>query len=90
MTIANAQYIINNVYYSGSSSFSFQKPDGGVVSLTLNAGHYAQKPLYMDTVYNTSAGKAGYMVYNSFLGDIDQTRAEYARVFNKFSASGNQ
>jgi carboxyl-terminal processing protease len=88
MTIANADYIINNVYYSGSSVFKFQRPDGGIVDIALNAGHYTQKPLYLDTVYNTTGGKAGYMVYNSFLGDIDQTRAEYARVFTKFSQAG--
>ena len=88
MTITNATFIINNVYYNLTSLFSFQKPDGSIVDITMNAGHYVQKPLYLDTVYNTAVGKAGYMVYNSFLGDIDHSRAEYARVFNKFSQVG--
>ncbi|MEJ7610111.1 MAG: S41 family peptidase [Ferruginibacter sp.] len=88
MMTSYAAFIVANVYKSSSSSFTFQKPDGSVISLTLNAGNYSLKPLYMDTVYNTSSGKAGYMVYNSFLGDINQSAAEYARVFNKFSAEG--
>jgi carboxyl-terminal processing protease len=88
ITTGNAQFIIDNVYNSNTASFTFAKPDGSSVDLTLNAGHYTKKPLYMDSVYTTPSGKAGYFVYNSFLGDMNQSAAEYARVFNKFSAEG--
>jgi len=88
ITTSNSQYIIDNIYKAVSADVTFTKPDGTSVDLNLQAAHYADKPVYLDTVYNSANGNIGYLVYNSFLGNIDQTAAEYARVFNKFSSAG--
>ena len=88
ITTSNSQYIIDNIYKAVSADVTFTKPDGKSVDVNLQAAHYADKPVYLDTVYNSANGNIGYLVYNSFLGNIDQTAAEYARVFNKFSSAG--
>ena len=88
ITTSNSQYIIDNIYKAVSADVTFTKPDGTSVDLNLQAAHYADKPVYLDTVYNSANGNIGYLVYNSFLGNIDQTGAEYARVFNKFASAG--
>ena len=88
ITTSNSQYIIDNIYKAVSADVTFTKPDGSSVDLNLQAAHYADKPVYLDTVYNSVNGNIGYLVYNSFLGNIDQTAAEYARVFNKFASAG--
>lgn len=88
ITTSNSQYIIDNIYKAVSADVTFTKPDGSSIDLNLQAAHYADKPVYLDTVYNSANGNIGYLVYNSFLGNIDQTGAEYARVFNKFASAG--
>ena len=88
ITTANATFIIDNIYKSTTASVTFVKPDGTSVDISLNAAHYQKKSVYMDTVYNTISGKAGYLVYNSFLGNIGASAAEYSRVFSKFAAAG--
>lgn len=88
MATTNSNYIVNSVYNSNSGSFRFTKPDGTVVTVALNAAHYSTKPVYMDTVYSTTAGKVGYLGYNSFLGDQPRIAAEYGRVFSKFANAG--
>lgn len=88
ITTSNAQYIIDNIYKAVSADVSFTKPDGTSVDINLQAAHYADKPVYLDTVYNSLNGNIGYLVYNSFLGNITQTTTEYARVFGKFAAAG--
>ena len=87
ITTANSTSIINNVYYSTSTSFLFTLPDGTTVAKTINAGHYAEKPVYKDTVYNLGSKRIGYLVYNSFLGKAATINAEFQRVFNHFTAS---
>lgn len=87
ITTSNSQYIIDNIYKAVSADVTFTKPDGTSIDVNLQAAHYADKPVYLDTVYNSANGNIGYLVYNSFLGNIDQTAAEYARVFNKFASA---
>ncbi len=79
--------ILDNVYYSASTSFEFTKPDGTTLTTTLNAGHYTEKPVYLDTVYNIGSQKIGYLVFNSFLGNQEKISAEFDRVFSKFAAA---
>lgn len=87
ITTGNAGSIVDNVYYATQTSFKFVKPDGSEASITLNAAHYTDRPVYMDTVYNTGAQKVGYLVYNSFLGNQTQVSAEFQRVFSGFASS---
>jgi carboxyl-terminal processing protease len=86
ITTGNADFIVNAVYNATSSSFTFQKPDGSTVSLTLQASHYTEKPVYLDTVYSIAGKKIGYLVFNSFLGNVNSIRSEFQRVFNHFAS----
>ncbi len=85
ITTGNASFIIDAVYNSTNSSFTFQKPDGNSATITLQAGNYTEKPVYLDTVYNYGDKKIGYLVFNSFLGNINSINAEFQRVFNHFA-----
>ncbi|MDB5201936.1 MAG: hypothetical protein JWQ27_1345 [Ferruginibacter sp.] len=88
ITTSNASMIVSAVYESDNTSFSFQKPDGTVQNLSLQAGHYTEKPVYLDTVYTAGSRKVGYLVFNSFLGNTANIASEFQRVFSKFSAAG--
>lgn len=81
---SNATAIVNAIYYSTTVSLTLLKPDNNSVDITLNAGLYQDKVVMLDSVYTVGAGKAGYMVYNSFLGDSAQTVNEFTRVMNRF------
>lgn len=86
ITTANSTSIVNNLYYSASATVQFQKPDGSNVTLNLAAGHYSDKPVYLDTVYNIGGKKIGYLVFNSFLGNVNQLNNDLQRAFNDFSS----
>lgn len=85
ISTANSDFIVNAVYNSAGCSITLQKPDLSTVSITLSAGHYAQKPVYLDTVYNAGGKTIGYLVLNSFLGNTSQINAEFQRVFARFA-----
>ena len=86
MTIANSDFIVNNVFYSSSSSFTFLKPDGTSVDVTLTATTYPQKTVYLDSVYTIGSKTIGYMVVNSFLGDTAKIYSEFNRVITNFAS----
>jgi C-terminal processing protease CtpA/Prc len=88
ITTSNANFIVDNIYNSTNTTITFQKQDGSFTTVTLNAGHYTEKPVYLDTVYNMGNKRIGYMVFNSFLGNMGQIQSEFARVFNHFSSQG--
>jgi len=87
MTASNATFIVNSVFYSANSTFTFTKPDGTSVDISLTATTYPQQTVYLDTVYNISSKTIGYMVLNSFLGDTSQIFSDFQRVMNNFSAN---
>lgn len=88
ITTGNTSFITNNVYEAESTSFTFVKPDGNAVNISLNAAHYKEKPVYLDTIYTNNNKKTGYLVFNSFLGDQEQISSEFQRVFNRFAGAG--
>jgi carboxyl-terminal processing protease len=88
ITTGNATVITNAVYESASSTFTFQKPDGTSVNITLNANAYNEHPVVLDSVYTAGSKKAGYLVFNSFLGDTAQISNDFNRVFSRFSREG--
>jgi C-terminal processing protease CtpA/Prc len=90
ITPSNANAIIAAVYQSSSSSFTFTKPGGENVNITLNAAGYQEHPIFLDSVYTNGGKKTGYLVFNSFLGDTTEIYNEFSRVFNRFSAAGVQ
>jgi len=85
MTIANSDFIVSNVFYSATSTFTFLKPDGTSVDISLNASTYSQQTVYLDSIYTIGAKTIGYMVLNSFLGDTAQINSDFQRVMNIFS-----
>lgn len=82
----NADGIIQAVYNSTIGSFLFERPNATDTTITLKASSYKEHPLLFDSVYTTGAGKTGYFVFNSFLGDTVEIRNEFTRIFNKFSS----
>lgn len=84
----NRDFIIKAVWESPNSSFTFVKPDGSSVDLSLSAGTYRERPLYMDSVYTVNSKKVGYMVFNSFMGDTTSTYNDFQRVFSRFANEG--
>lgn len=86
ITTANSTFIVNSVFYSATSTFTFLKPDGTSVDITLNASQYSQQTVYLDSIYNTGGKTIGYMVLNSFLGDTAQIFSDFQRVMNNFSS----
>jgi C-terminal processing protease CtpA/Prc len=86
ITTSNADFIVQGVWNSTSSSFTFLKPDNTTVDLTLTAATYQEHPVILDSVYNINSKKIGYFSFNSFLGDTVEIYNEFARVFNRFAA----
>ena len=86
ITTGNAEAIVDAIYYSSNVNLKLQKPDGTTTDVALAAASYQQQPVALDSVYSVGGKKAGYMVYNSFLGDSLQTMTEFQRVFNRFAA----
>ena len=83
---AAIEFIVDKVFYSNSTSFTFEKPDGTSVDVTLNAATYQQDPIFLDTVYNINGNKIGYFVFNSFLGDTAQIYNSFSNIFSNFAA----
>jgi len=90
ITTSNANFIVQNVYESGNTSFTFQKPDGTSVNVSLEARTYQENPIILDSVYSLNGRKVGYFVYGSFLGDTTQMYNNFNRIFNGFSSQGVQ
>jgi len=86
ITTSNANFIIDAVYNSSASSFTFKKPDGSSVDISLNSGAYNDQPILFDSVYTVGAKKVGYFVFNSFLGDTTSIYNHFLGIFNRFAA----
>lgn len=84
MTVANADYIVANVYKSPTSTFKFLKPDGTTTEINLSAATYQEHPIYLDSVYTAGNKKVGYMVFNSFLGDTTEIFNRFSQIFSRF------
>lgn len=85
---SNTDFIVQNVFQSASTAFTFQKPDGTNVDIILNAASYQENPVILDTVYTISSKKIGYFSFNSFLGDTTQIYNAFQRIFSNFSGQG--
>lgn len=81
----NQDFIVNAVFYSATSTFTFIKPDGTSVDITLNATTYPQQTVYLDSVYTINSKKIGYMVMNSFLGDTATIDNDLKNVMDNFA-----
>jgi C-terminal processing protease CtpA/Prc len=86
ITTSNSTIIVDAVYNSTQTSFTFIKPDSSTVNITLNAAHYKEHPVVLDSVYTINSKKIGYLVFNSFLGDTIEINNEFNRLFSKFAS----
>jgi C-terminal processing protease CtpA/Prc len=55
ISTSNADFIVNAVFNSPSSSFTFQKPDNSTVDLSLAATTYQEHPIFVDSVYSIAS-----------------------------------
>lgn len=78
------------VFKSATSSFVFRRPDKSDTTITLTAATYQEQPILLDSVYTVGTKKVGYMVYNSFLGDISSMKNKFSSLFSKFTSLGIQ
>lgn len=85
---ADLNTIVDAVFNSAHTLFTFLKPDGTTKDITLDAASYKTHPIVLDSVYNISSKKIGYMVLSSFLGDTTEIYSEFNRVFNRFASAG--
>jgi carboxyl-terminal processing protease len=90
ITSANAPAIIQSVYQNTTGTFLFARPNGADTTITLKASSYKEHPLLFDSVYTTGSSKTGYFVFNSFLGDTNEIKNEFVRVFDRFSSQNVQ
>jgi carboxyl-terminal processing protease len=87
ITTANSDMIVQAVWNSSASSFTFQKPDGTSADLQLNAASYQENPVILDSVYTLGQKRVGYFSFGSFLGDTTAVYNAFSRVFNRFASA---
>lgn len=80
------QRIVNAINNSATVQLNLIKPDDSETNISLTAEQYAEKPVYLDTLYAIAGKKVGYFVYNSFLGSIPTIKNQLAGVFSGFAA----
>jgi carboxyl-terminal processing protease len=80
----NVDFLVDKIYNSSATDFTFEKPDGSTVDVALNSETYQENPVILDSIYTEGARKAGYIVFNSFLGDTSMVMNELTDIFNKF------
>ncbi|MGI8582900.1 MAG: S41 family peptidase [Chitinophagaceae bacterium] len=85
---ADLAFLNKAIFGSTQTTFTFLKPDGNTVDITLTATSYQTHPVALDSVYSISSKKIGYMVFKSFLGDITEINNEFNRVFSRFATAG--
>jgi carboxyl-terminal processing protease len=85
---SQSNFIVNTVYAAPTTRFIFTLPDNSTREVTLNSRVFTNNPFLVDSVYTYGTNKIGYFVLNSFLGDTNQVRKDFDRVFNRFSAAG--
>jgi carboxyl-terminal processing protease len=90
ITTGNANFIVQNVYHSGNTSFTFQKPDGSIMNVSLEAATYKDDPIILDSVYAVNGKNIGYFAFGSFLGDTTDMYNNFNRIANRFTTEGVQ
>jgi hypothetical protein len=85
ITTSNTEFVVKNILQSSRTSFTFQKPDGTLSDITLNAATYQEHPIILDSVYTAGNRRVGYFALNSFLGDTTEIYNNFQRIFSGFS-----
>ncbi|HVB04006.1 MAG TPA: S41 family peptidase [Chitinophagaceae bacterium] len=90
----NTNTVVNAVYNSPTSSFTFLKPDNTSTTITLNTATYNLNPILFDSVYTISGKQVGYFVFYTFssvydsAGNATLTQGVLNNEFAKFEAAG--
>lgn len=88
LSTANADFIVQAIWKSNNTVFTFQKHDGSISEISLLAATYHENPVIIDSVYSIQSKKIGYLSFQSFLGDTNEVYNDFSRIFNKFTSSG--
>jgi len=79
---------LNDIFFGTATAaeFTFQKPDGSVLTTTINKGVYPLNTVLYRNVYNAGSRKVGYFVYNQFSGP--SSVQELIVTLNYFQSNG--
>lgn len=80
--------IAKAIQSSSTGTFVFRRPGNVDTTISLTAASYQEEPILLDSVYNAGASKIGYLVYNSFLGNVTEIKNRFSNIFTKFSNAG--
>lgn len=79
--------MVNALFYSSTASFTFTRNDGTTLDATLSTNNYSINSVLFDSIYTlANNSKAGYVVFNQFLGTPSET--ELSAVINYFQTNG--
>lgn len=78
--------MVNSLFSSTSASFTLKRPNGTSFDVSMNTASYAINSVLKDSIYSLSGNKAGYIVFNEFLGTTAQT--ELSDKISRFQANG--
>jgi carboxyl-terminal processing protease len=85
---ANINFVINAYSNSNTISMTLKKPDGTILTVTnMAVTNYTVNPVLKDTVFNTTTGKVGYIVFNSFTSDANAD-PQLDAAFQNFTTQG--
>jgi carboxyl-terminal processing protease len=79
---------INEIFLGSATSanFTFEKPDGSVLTTTINKAVFPLNTVLFRNVYNVGSRKVGYFVYNEFSGP--SSVQELIATMNYFVSNG--
>lgn len=79
---------LENIFFGSvaSAEFTFQRPDGSVLTTTINKGTYPLNTVLFRKIYNLGSKKVGYFVYNQFSGP--SSVQELIVTMNEFQSNG--
>ncbi|MEJ7675231.1 MAG: hypothetical protein WKF59_21630 [Chitinophagaceae bacterium] len=66
ITTSNIPFIVDKIFSSNSTTFTFIKPDGGSVDITLNVASYKKHPVLVDSVYTVNSKKLATLFLHLF------------------------
>lgn len=85
---ASIARITQAVYSSQSVQLVFERAGAADTTISLAASTYQEQPIYLDSIYEVNGTKTGYLVYNSFLGNVLNIKSRFSSIFSKFKAEG--
>lgn len=77
--------MVNALFNSQTVSIGFKKTNGTTFTAAMNVGSYSINSVLYNTIFEVGTKKAGYVVFNQFLGESSQT--ELTNVINNFEAN---